>query len=73
VSCFCCCRGSGKQSVADAVKNAIKLREQFPDYLAGLDIVGHEDAGPPLIDFIDVLLQSSQTLPYFFHAGETSQ
>jgi len=70
---WCCFRGFGKQSVADAVKNATKLHAQFPDYMAGLDIVGHEDAGPPLIDFIDVLLHSSQTLPYFFHAGETSQ
>jgi len=72
-----CCRGSENQSsIAVALKDTIKLRAEFPDYMVGFDIVGQEDSGPPLIYFIEKLLIPSQTgvdLPYFFHAGETSK
>ena len=54
----------------------MKLRAQFPDYLAGFDLVSHEDAAHPLLYFIDELLYPSQIgvdLSYFFHAGETGE
>jgi len=75
--CSVYCRGYENQSsFAIAIDNFIRLRAEFPDYIAGLDIVGHEDSGPPLTHFIDQLLHLSQTgddLQYFFHAGETSK
>jgi len=61
--------------MAVALKNIIKLHGEFPNYVAGLDIVGYEDNGPPMMHFIEQLLHLSQTgagIPYFFHAGETS-
>ena len=50
--------------------------KKYPDHFAGYDIVGQEDGGTPLIDYIQALLYPSQqgiSLPYFFHAGETSE
>jgi len=54
----------------------MKLRAQFPDYLVGFDLVFAEDTSHTLVYFIDELLYPSQMgvdLPYFFHAGETSE
>ncbi|XP_034234311.1 adenosine deaminase 2-like [Thrips palmi] len=52
-----------------------KLKKALPDFVAGFDLVAHEDDGNPLIDFVPALLQLRQDLPdvkYFFHAGETN-
>lgn len=71
-----CCRYDDPSSVAAAVADAVKLRAEFPSDLVGFDLVGHEDTGHPLLYFIDQLLYPSQQgvdLPYFFHAGETSE
>ena len=55
---------------------ALSLRGSYPNHFAGYDLVGQENVGYPLIDFIEDLLLPSQvncSLPYFFHAGETSE
>lgn len=55
---------------------AVALRQKYPDYLLGFDLVGYENGGAPLKDLLDVLLIPSLEgidLPYFFHAGETNQ
>ncbi|XP_026283317.2 adenosine deaminase 2-like [Frankliniella occidentalis] len=52
-----------------------QLKTQFPDFVAGFDLVAHEDDGRPLIDFVPSLLQLRRDVPdvkYFFHAGETN-
>jgi len=73
---ICCGRSENKSSIAAAVTSATKLRALYPNYLAGFDLVGHEDSGYPLVYFIDELMHASQSgvdLPYFLHAGETSK
>jgi len=71
-----CCRSKDLVSMMSDVKEAIRLREKFPDSVVGFDLVGMEDQGPTLEYFLDALLYPSQNgikLPYFFHAGETGQ
>ena len=56
------------------MKEVIRLRQKFPDSIVGLDIAGWEEAGHPLIYFLEALLYPSQhgiKLPYFFHSAET--
>ncbi|XP_041852437.1 adenosine deaminase 2-A [Melanotaenia boesemani] len=67
-------RGVNESVMAAAVEEAMQLRRDFPDVLAGFDLVGREDRGRPLWYFREALSLPAEkgiTLPYFFHAGET--
>jgi len=72
-TCCYCWRYDNQSSVGAVISGAAKLRAQFPNYLAGFDLVGHEDTGHPLVYYIDELLHAGVDLPYFLHAGETSE
>ncbi|XP_037796782.1 adenosine deaminase 2-like [Penaeus monodon] len=57
------------------VTAARQLKEQFPDFVAGFDLVGQEDGGFPLKDLAEPLLWLSEGevfVPVFYHAGETA-
>ena len=57
----------------DTVKN---LRRELPDFVAGFDLVGQEDQGKPLKDFIEPLLtlsEGDEQVPVFYHEAETSE
>jgi len=61
------------ETVWEHAVTARQLMEAFPDFVAGFDLVGQEDMGKPLIDFISPLLNiSAEHIPFFFHAGETN-
>ena len=63
-----------KEALKTAVKDVIRLRIKFPQYVCGYDLVGQEDKGHSLLYFLDELLYPSMhdiRLPYFFHSGET--
>lgn len=67
-------RGANVSLVTLAVQEAMKLQAEFPETMAGFDLVGREDTGSPLWLFREALsLPAAQgfNLPYFFHAGET--
>ena len=52
---------------------ASQLKVELGDFMAGFDLVGQEDKGKPLIDFVPVFLEklNGSDLKLFFHAGET--
>ncbi|KAI9448908.1 hypothetical protein BJY52DRAFT_1309800 [Lactarius psammicola] len=60
------------------LEDCITLKQEFPDLIAGFDIVGDENEARPLIDYIKPLLAFKQRvkdlgldLPLLLHAGET--
>lgn len=67
-------RGVDLSVMTSVVEEAMKLQEDFPDFMAGFDLVGREDSGRPLWFFREALSMPAErgvTLPFFFHAGET--
>ncbi|XP_014480254.1 PREDICTED: adenosine deaminase CECR1-like isoform X2 [Dinoponera quadriceps] len=49
-----------------------QLRKDYPDFVAGFDLVGQEDKGQPLTTFADKLNSADPQIQFFFHAGETN-
>lgn len=47
------------------------LKDNYPTFLAGFDLVGQEDKGTPLVVFANKLRDFDPSINYFFHAGET--
>lgn len=67
-------RDQSPEQIAEGLRITIEQRRRLPDFIAGYDLVGEEDAGHPLIDFATQLLDPfvvNASLPFFFHAGET--
>ncbi|KAG2116595.1 Metallo-dependent hydrolase [Suillus discolor] len=53
-----------------------RFKQEFPDLIAGFDLVGHEDGEEckPLIYYAEPLLRFAEQhpdIPFIFHAGET--
>lgn len=68
-------RGVNSTVMAQVVEEAMKLKKDFPDFMAGFDLVGREDKGRPIWYFLKELSLPSERglqLPFFFHAGETN-
>ncbi|XP_063541022.1 adenosine deaminase 2-like [Cydia strobilella] len=55
------------------VNQALTAKQTLPDAIVGFDLVGHEDGGRSLKEFLPILLQAKNGIDYYFHAGETNQ
>lgn len=61
------------ETVDAYVDTMLVLNELYPDFMAGFDLVGQEDLGEPLSDFIPQLQRlRAAGITVFFHAGETN-
>ncbi|KAL9094654.1 MAG: hypothetical protein Q9165_002923 [Trypethelium subeluteriae] len=67
-----------KRKMIANMKECIRMKQIFPELIAGFDLVGHEDAGRPLVDILPELFwfkkrcrEEDVDIPFFFHAGET--
>lgn len=65
-------RNTDNQTVEKYLTEAMSLKSQFPDSICGFDLVGQEDIGKPLKEFIPELLNMKEKMDFFFHAGETN-
>lgn len=68
------------KTIVQNMDHAITTKLEFPELLAGYDLVGQEDLGRPLKDVLPELFWFRKQLddegiehgmPFFFHAGET--
>ncbi|KAF2033179.1 Metallo-dependent hydrolase [Setomelanomma holmii] len=71
-------RQFNKKQVIESMKQCIEMKIEFPDLIAGYDLVGQEDLGRPLSHLAPELFwfrkactQEGVDIPFFFHAGET--
>ncbi|KAI5638719.1 adenosine/AMP deaminase domain-containing protein [Phthorimaea operculella] len=64
-------RASSTESVKYVIDMTKTLKKNYPDIIAGFDLVGQEDRGRPLTDFLPLLLEAKDDLNFYFHAGET--
>uniref|UniRef100_D3TQW4 Adenosine deaminase n=1 Tax=Glossina morsitans morsitans TaxID=37546 RepID=D3TQW4_GLOMM len=58
--------------VRNRVEMLKKFHSAYPNIVIGFDLVGQEDKGRPLIDFIEIFKEIPDTIKFFFHAGETN-
>ncbi|KAF9778026.1 hypothetical protein BJ322DRAFT_1094454 [Thelephora terrestris] len=59
-------------------EDCLALKREFPDLIAGFDLVGPEDTTKPIVDYLVPLLRFKDRqrelgveIPFIFHAGET--
>ncbi|KAF4548687.1 Adenosine/AMP deaminase-like protein 2 [Elsinoe fawcettii] len=66
------------KTIIEGMKECIEMKKKFPDLIAGYDLVGQEDLGRPLKEYLPELFwfkkacaEAGVDIPFFFHAGET--
>ncbi|KAF5290657.1 hypothetical protein FQR65_LT01947 [Abscondita terminalis] len=60
-------------SANQAVEIIEELKQVFPDFVAGFDLVGQEDTKAPISAYLSILKKiAGMGLDFFFHAGETN-
>ncbi|HNP47571.1 MAG TPA: hypothetical protein PKL85_01990 [Bacteroidia bacterium] len=71
---------TGDSGLIHSMQEALRLRKQYPRWIAGFDLVGEEDPLPDLKSCVPAFLQiekearrSGISLPYYFHAGESNR
>ncbi|XP_052862136.1 adenosine deaminase 2-A-like [Anopheles cruzii] len=65
-------RLADNQTIDKYLSIAKDLHEKHGSYVVGFDLVGQEDLGRPLLDFVHKLLALPPSINLVFHAGETN-
>nr|XP_049699045.1 adenosine deaminase 2-like [Helicoverpa armigera] len=61
-----------KRTLQEYIKTAMEIKALMPDFLVGFDLVGQEDLGVPLKEFMPELSRLSDDIDLYLHAGETN-
>ncbi|XP_017486551.1 PREDICTED: adenosine deaminase CECR1-like [Rhagoletis zephyria] len=61
-----------RSRVSEKFKKFKSLHKAHTDFIIGFDLVGQEDRGKPLHNFVAELADLPRSAKYFFHAGETN-
>ncbi|KAH8266128.1 hypothetical protein KR038_006012, partial [Drosophila bunnanda] len=65
-------RNTNSQGMTSYIETLKEIQAKYPDFVAGFDLVGQEELGRPLKDYIDELLAVPEDIDFYFHAGETN-
>ncbi|XP_047999194.1 adenosine deaminase 2-like [Leguminivora glycinivorella] len=65
-------RSASVEQVRESLNLARQLKKAMPCMFAGFDLVGQEDMGKPLNNFLPDLLGAKDEINYYFHGGETN-
>lgn len=65
-------RNQDNSSIESRMQKFTELRKKYPNFIIGFDMVGQEDIGKPLSDYVHKLKEISQDGRFYFHAGETN-
>nr|XP_049699046.1 adenosine deaminase 2-like [Helicoverpa armigera] len=64
-------RARSVDQVVEVLNITRRFKAEMPDFIAGFDLVGQEDAGKPLKEFLPVLSEAKDEINFYLHAGET--
>lgn len=65
-------RGGNIEQIRQALDIARQIKRELPEMFAGFDLVGQEDKGKPLLQFLPALLEAKEEMNFYFHGGETN-
>lgn len=66
-------RLTDEKGIRSALAVTAQVRKEMPEMLAGFDLIGQEDKGKPLIEFLPALREAqNDNINFFFHGGETN-
>ncbi|KAL4954323.1 hypothetical protein BDW69DRAFT_163337 [Aspergillus filifer] len=70
-------RGMPLEFIKSSMEQCLSCKKAFPDFIAGFDFVGQEDAGKTLLELLPLAkwfqgecAKQNLEIPFFFHAGE---
>ncbi|KAL4938751.1 hypothetical protein BDV06DRAFT_46983 [Aspergillus oleicola] len=70
-------RGMPLEFIKSSMEQCLSAKKAYPDFIAGFDFVGQEDAGKTLLELLPLAkwfqaecVKQGLNIPFFFHAGE---
>lgn len=65
-------RSKSPEIVRQRIELGRRLKKEKPEFFAGFDLVGQEDRGRPLSEFLPLLMEAKEDMDFYFHGGETN-
>lgn len=59
-------------AIKESLELANVLKKEMPEMFAGYDLVGQEDLGYPLLQYLPALIKHKEDLQFYLHSGETN-